>query len=62
VSLYNHVSTYSLHSFCIAWTLKTEPTNSPETSVKNYKHMLRNNPEQLHTLLSLRNIILRGNM
>jgi hypothetical protein len=46
VNLYNHVSTYSRHSSCIAWTLKTGPTNCTETSVNNYKHMLRNNPEQ----------------
>jgi hypothetical protein len=43
--LYNHASIYSRHSSWIAWALKKGTTGCPETSVKNYKHILHNNSE-----------------
>ena len=29
-----------------SWTLKMEPIGCPETSVRNYHYLLRNNPEE----------------
>ena len=47
---FKHISSISLGEVKISWLLKIEPIVCPETSVNNYYHSLRNNPEQ-HSLL-----------
>ena len=39
-------------SFLDSWTLRMGPKGCPETSVRNYHHSLRNNPEKLSSRLS----------